>query len=43
VAHTCNSSYSEGRDQDNRGSKLAQADSSQDPISKIPITEKGLM
>jgi hypothetical protein len=28
VAHTCNPSYSEGRDQEDRGSKPAQANSS---------------
>jgi hypothetical protein len=32
--HTCNPSYSEGRDQEDRGSKPAQANSSRDPISK---------
>jgi hypothetical protein len=34
VAHICNSSYSGGRDQEDRGSKPAWANSSQDPISK---------
>jgi hypothetical protein len=34
VAHTCNPSYSGGRDQEARDSKPAQANSSQDPISK---------
>jgi hypothetical protein len=34
VAHTCNLSYSVGRDQEDWGSKPAQANSSQDPISK---------
>jgi hypothetical protein len=34
VAHTCNPNYSGGRDQEDRGSKPAQANSSQDPISK---------
>jgi hypothetical protein len=34
VAHTCNPSYSEGRDQEDRGSKPALANSLQDPISK---------
>jgi hypothetical protein len=32
VEHTCNPSYSGGRDQEDR--KPAQANSSQDPISK---------
>jgi hypothetical protein len=41
VTHTCNPSYSEGRDQKGHGSNPAQANSSQDPISKIPITKKG--
>jgi hypothetical protein len=41
VAHTCNSSYSGGRDQEDQGSKPAQANSSQDPIWKKPITKKG--
>jgi hypothetical protein len=30
-----------GRDQEDHGSKPAQANSSQDPISKEPFTEKG--
>jgi hypothetical protein len=42
VAHTCNPGYSEGRDQGDRGLKPAQANSLQDPISKNPITKKGL-
>jgi hypothetical protein len=41
VAHTCNPRYSGGRDQENRGSKPAWANSSEDPISKKPITKKG--
>jgi hypothetical protein len=40
VAHTCNPNYSGGRDQEDLGSKPAQADTLQDPISKIPITER---
>jgi hypothetical protein len=36
VAHVCNPSYSGGRDQEDRGSRPAQANSLQDPISKIP-------
>jgi hypothetical protein len=34
VAHTCNPSYSGGRDQEDYGSKPTRANSSQDPISK---------
>jgi hypothetical protein len=34
-------SYSEGRDLEDQDSKPAQANSSQDPISKKPITKKG--
>jgi hypothetical protein len=40
VAHACNPSYSGGRDQEDCSSKPAQANSSQDPISKIPNTKK---
>jgi hypothetical protein len=36
VTHTYNSSYSGGRDQEDCGLKPAQANSLQDPISKIP-------
>jgi hypothetical protein len=45
VAHVCNLSYSGGTDQEDQGSKPAQANSSQDPISKIPniYTKKGLV
>jgi hypothetical protein len=44
VAHTCNPSYSGGRDQEDRGSKPAQANSSGDPISKkIFHKKKGLV
>jgi hypothetical protein len=32
-----------GRDQEDRGLKPAQANSSQDPISKKPTTKKGLV
>jgi hypothetical protein len=42
VAHTCNPSYSVSRDQEDCGSKPAQANSLQDPTSKIPNTKKGL-
>jgi hypothetical protein len=38
-AHACNPSYSGGRDQEDRGSKPAQAKCSRDPISKKPITK----
>jgi hypothetical protein len=41
LAHTCNPSYSEGRDQENHGSKPGWANSSRDPISKIPYTKQG--
>jgi hypothetical protein len=34
VTYACNLSYLEGRDQEDRSSKSAQANSSQDPISK---------
>jgi hypothetical protein len=34
VTHACNPSYSGGRDQEDRSSKPAWANSSQDPISK---------
>jgi hypothetical protein len=34
VAHTCNPSYSGGRDQEDLGSKSARANSVRDPISK---------
>jgi hypothetical protein len=42
VAHVCNPSYSEGRDQEDSGLKPARANSSQDPVSKKPFTQKGL-
>jgi hypothetical protein len=38
MAHACNSNYSGGRDQEDRGSKPVQANSSCDPILKKPIT-----
>jgi hypothetical protein len=41
VSHACNSSYSGVRDQENHGSKPAQANSSQDAAWKIPNTNKG--
>jgi hypothetical protein len=43
VTHTCNSSYSEGRNQEGSGSKPTWANSLRDPISKKPITKKGLV
>jgi hypothetical protein len=43
VAHACSPSYSGDRDQENHGSKQAQANSARDPISKTPITKKGLV
>jgi hypothetical protein len=36
VTHTCNPSYSRGRDQEDHGSKPVQANRSWDPISKNP-------
>jgi hypothetical protein len=41
VAHTCNPSYSGGRDQEDRGLKPAWANSFQDPNLKIPDTKQG--
>jgi hypothetical protein len=41
VAHNCNPSYSEGRDQEAHGSKPTQANGLQDPVSENPITKKG--
>jgi hypothetical protein len=43
VAHTCNPSYSGGREQEDHDLKPAWANSSQDPISKKPITKNGLI
>jgi hypothetical protein len=43
VAHACNLNYSGGRDQEDRGLKSAQANSSQEPISKKPHYKKGLV
>jgi hypothetical protein len=42
VAHTCNPSYSGGRDQEDLGLKSAWANSSRDSISKKPFTKNGL-
>jgi hypothetical protein len=39
LAHTCNPSYSGGRDQEDHGLKPAQANSSQDPILRKLITK----
>jgi hypothetical protein len=41
VAHACNPSYSGGRDQETHSSRQTLANSSPDPISKIPKTKKG--
>jgi hypothetical protein len=41
VAHTCNPSYSGGRDQEDHSSKPAIG--SQDPIFKKPFHKKGLV
>jgi hypothetical protein len=43
VVHACNPSYSGGRDQEDRGSKPAQGNSSRDPYLKKTITKKGLV
>jgi hypothetical protein len=40
VAHTCNPSYSGGRDQEGCTSKPAWANSLQDPILKMPFTKR---
>jgi hypothetical protein len=40
VAHACNLSYSGSRDQEDYGWKPAWANSSRDPILKIPITKR---
>jgi hypothetical protein len=40
VAHARNPSYSGGRNQEDRGSKPIQANSSQDPISKKTSSQK---
>jgi hypothetical protein len=41
MAHTCNPSYSGGRDQEDRSSKPTQASILQDPISKNPSENQG--
>jgi hypothetical protein len=48
LVHTCNPNYSGGRDQEDPGSKPAQANKLQDPISnktkqKNPSQRKGLV
>jgi hypothetical protein len=42
-AHACNSSHSGGRDQEDQGSKPAQASSLRAPILEIPNTKAELM
>jgi hypothetical protein len=41
ATHSCNPSYSVGRDLEDHGLKSAKANSSPDPILKIPNTKKG--
>jgi hypothetical protein len=41
VAHSCNPSYSGGRDLEDFNLKPVQTYGSRDPISKIPIIKKG--
>jgi hypothetical protein len=43
VAHTCNPSYSGGRDQEDHGSKTAQGNSPRDPHLEKRFTKKGLV
>jgi hypothetical protein len=43
VAHSCNPSYSGGRDQENHGSKPAQANSSMRLYVEKPFTKIGLV
>jgi hypothetical protein len=43
VAHTCNPSYSGGRDQEDHGSKSARANSSTRPYLEKPFTKIGLV
>jgi hypothetical protein len=40
VAHSCNPSYSGGRDQEDHGSKPTQANCQPDPISKKTLHKK---
>jgi hypothetical protein len=41
MAYVCNSSFCEGRDQEDSQQKPAQANISHDPVSKKPFTKKG--
>jgi hypothetical protein len=43
VAHTCNPSYSGGREQEDHGLKLVQANCLRDPILKKNYHRKGLV
>jgi hypothetical protein len=43
VAHACNPSYSGGRDQEDRGSKPAQANNSTRPYLEKPFRKIGLV
>jgi hypothetical protein len=43
VVHVCNPSYSGGRDQEDHGSKPAQAHSSVRPYLEKPFTKIGLV
>jgi hypothetical protein len=43
VAHAYNSSFTGGRDQEDRSSKPAQGNSSGDPILKKTLHKKGLV
>jgi hypothetical protein len=43
VAHICSPSYSGGRDEEDRGSKPIQANSSASPYLEKPFTKIGLM
>jgi hypothetical protein len=43
VVHACCPGNSRGKKQEDRGSKPAKANDSQDPILKKPITKKGLV
>jgi hypothetical protein len=43
MVHTCNPSYSGGRDQEDRGSKPARANSSHETLSRKTQHKKGLL
>jgi hypothetical protein len=43
MTHSCNPSYSGDRDREDRGSKPARANSSQDPVSKRTQRKTGLV